>query len=108
MAHREAMASKNSVPEVVPMTNQRILRMIGCPLVIMPVPVVGGLLMYMIRSRVLLASCLLAALACPTPARADVLSYVKMPDKEFRWEQKKKLDQVDGTVYDLEMVSQVW
>ncbi len=43
-----------------------------------------------------------------TPARADVIDYVKIPDKEFRWEVKSKTAVADGTVYDLELISQVW
>jgi PhoPQ-activated pathogenicity-related protein len=54
------------------------------------------------------AAAVLACLALAAPARADVLDYVKIPDKDFRWELKKKLDVADGTIYDLHLVSQVW
>jgi PhoPQ-activated pathogenicity-related protein len=42
------------------------------------------------------------------PARASVVDYVKIPDKEYRWELKQKTEQDEGTVYDLHLVSQVW
>jgi PhoPQ-activated pathogenicity-related protein len=50
----------------------------------------------------------LAFIAFPAAARADVLEYVKTPDKEFRWELKGKIEHAEGTIYDLELVSQVW
>jgi len=68
----------------------------------------GDLPMHMTASRACLAVGVLASLACPTVARADVVAYVNIPDKEFRWELKKKLDHAEGTVYDLDLVSQVW
>jgi PhoPQ-activated pathogenicity-related protein len=64
--------------------------------------------MVIIGFRFIAASCLLAGLACLAPARADLLTYIKTPDKEFRWEVKQKVEQADGTIYDLELVSQVW
>src|SRR5438874_9481836 len=42
------------------------------------------------------------------PARASVIDYVKIPDKEFRWEVKSKTVTPEGTVYDLHLVSQIW
>jgi PhoPQ-activated pathogenicity-related protein len=50
----------------------------------------------------------LACLAWAPFAQASVIDYVKIPDKEFQWEQKNKIDLPEGTVFDLEMVSQVW
>ena len=42
------------------------------------------------------------------PGPPDVADYVKKPDKEFSWKIKSKMDQAEGTVYDLHLVSQVW
>ncbi len=42
------------------------------------------------------------------PARADLLEYVKKPDKVFSWKLKDKVETPDGTVYDLHLVSQEW
>jgi PhoPQ-activated pathogenicity-related protein len=58
--------------------------------------------------RLCLAVGVLTSLACPASVRADLLTYIKAPDQEFRWELKKKVEQAEGTIYDLEMVSQVW
>jgi PhoPQ-activated pathogenicity-related protein len=41
-------------------------------------------------------------------ARADVTDYVKKPDAAFAWKLRQKLTPPQGTVYDLELVSQVW
>ncbi len=41
-------------------------------------------------------------------ARADVIDYVKKPDKAFSWKLKAKTPHADGTVYDLHLVSQEW
>src|SRR3954449_9917899 len=58
--------------------------------------------------RLPLAAVALTFLAWAVPARASVLDYVKVPDKEYRWELKQKIDHPEGTVYDLHLVSQVW
>jgi PhoPQ-activated pathogenicity-related protein len=52
--------------------------------------------------------CLAATMATATSARADLLDYVKKPDPEFSWKLKQKTDLGEGTLYDIEMVSQVW
>lgn len=41
-------------------------------------------------------------------ANADLLEYVKKPDKAFSWRQKNKVELPEGTIYDLHLVSQVW
>jgi PhoPQ-activated pathogenicity-related protein len=54
---------------------------------------------------------LVAVIICltgPDWARADVVDYCKIPDKEFRWELKGKSETDAGTIYDLHLVSQVW
>src|SRR5947199_4594810 len=56
--------------------------------------------------RLALAS--VACLALAAPARASVIDYVKIPDKDYKWELKGKTETPDGTVYDLHLVSQVW
>src|SRR4051794_1370527 len=58
--------------------------------------------------RLILAAVVLAAVAGILPADGNVIDYVNKPDKEFAWELKKKTVQADGTVYELELVSQVW
>ncbi|HYV38007.1 MAG TPA: PhoPQ-activated protein PqaA family protein [Gemmataceae bacterium] len=64
--------------------------------------------MLMKTARRILAATLLACVACAVPAHGSVIDYVKIPDKEFRWELKQKNETAEGTVYELEMVSQVW
>src|SRR5439155_1255709 len=59
-----------------------------------------------LRRLALLA--LSAGFACQAPAQASVIDYVKIPDKEYRWELKSKTETPEGTVYDLHLVSQVW
>src|SRR5207244_10283100 len=49
-----------------------------------------------------------AGFACQAPAQASVIDYVKIPDKEYRWELKSKTETREGTVYDLHLISQVW
>ena len=49
-----------------------------------------------------------AGFVCQAPAQASVIDYVKIPDKEYRWELKSKTETPEGTVYDLHLVSQVW
>jgi PhoPQ-activated pathogenicity-related protein len=58
--------------------------------------------------RLFLAVVALACFARTPFAQASVVDYVKIPDKEFQWEQKNKTELPEGTIYDLEMVSQVW
>jgi PhoPQ-activated pathogenicity-related protein len=55
-------------------------------------PIVGGLV---------------AALAATT-ARADLDSYIKRPEPAYEWKLKEKTTRLDGVVYDLHLVSQVW
>jgi PhoPQ-activated pathogenicity-related protein len=43
-----------------------------------------------------------------TPARADLLDYVKKPDDKFSWKLTKKVDLGTGTVYNIHLVSQEW
>ncbi len=50
----------------------------------------------------------LSALATASSARADLLDYVKKPDPEFSWKLRSKVSNEAGTIYDLELVSQVW
>jgi PhoPQ-activated pathogenicity-related protein len=59
-----------------------------------------------IRRTLLIA--FVASWLCPAAARASVVEYCKIPDKEFRWEVKSKMEVDGGTVYDLHLVSQVW
>jgi PhoPQ-activated pathogenicity-related protein len=42
-----------------------------------------------------------------TPARADLAAYLKKPEPAFAWKQKK-VETPEGTIYDLELISQVW
>ena len=41
-------------------------------------------------------------------ARADLAEFVKKPEPKFEWKLKDKKDVLDGTMYDLQMTSQVW
>ncbi|MCI0464959.1 MAG: PhoPQ-activated pathogenicity-related family protein [Gemmataceae bacterium] len=41
-------------------------------------------------------------------ARADLLDYVKKPDKVYGWKLKAKTNHPEGMVYDLHLVSQEW
>src|SRR5256885_14038736 len=50
----------------------------------------------------------MACFGCAAPARASVIDYVKIPDKDYKWELKGKTETPEGTVYDLYLVSQVW
>jgi PhoPQ-activated pathogenicity-related protein len=40
--------------------------------------------------------------------RADLLDYVQKPDPQFSWKLQQKSDTPQGTLYDLQLVSQVW
>jgi PhoPQ-activated pathogenicity-related protein len=42
------------------------------------------------------------------PARADLFEYVQKPDDSFAWKMKGKTELPEGTVYDLDLVSQTW
>jgi PhoPQ-activated pathogenicity-related protein len=55
----------------------------------------------------LLGAGLLLALFAPA-VRADLAEYVKKPEPKFAWKLKDKKAIPDGTVYDLELTSQVW
>jgi PhoPQ-activated pathogenicity-related protein len=50
-----------------------------------------------------------AALFLGVPAaHADLVEYVKKPDKAFKWEKKTKVESPDGVMYHLHLVSQEW
>jgi PhoPQ-activated pathogenicity-related protein len=51
---------------------------------------------------------LLALVAAVLPARADLESYVKKAEPKYSWKLKGKTDVPQGTIYDLELVSQEW
>ena len=51
---------------------------------------------------------LAAIIATSRAARADLFDYVNKPDAAFSWKLKGKTALDAGTLYDLEMVSQVW
>lgn len=51
---------------------------------------------------------LVASLAMTGSAWADLLDYVKKADPEFSWKLRSKTMNEAGTIYDLELVSQVW
>lgn len=42
------------------------------------------------------------------PARADLYEYVKRPDSTYSWKIKEKVERVEGTIYELHLVSQTW
>lgn len=51
----------------------------------------------------------LSVVVATTPARADLAGYLKRPDSAFRWKLAgKRTIPFVATVYDLELVSQVW
>ncbi len=54
-----------------------------------------------------LVSSVLLAVAAPD-ARADLAGYIKKPEPEFSWKQKRKDVTSEGTIWTLELVSQVW
>jgi PhoPQ-activated pathogenicity-related protein len=47
-------------------------------------------------------------LIASSPARADLLEYVKKADDSFAWKLKEKIAHPSGDVYDLHLVSQTW
>jgi PhoPQ-activated pathogenicity-related protein len=53
---------------------------------------------------------LAAAVGClgAVPARADLYEYVKRPEKAYAWKLNQRIADPQGTVYDLELVSQTW
>ena len=44
----------------------------------------------------------------PSAARADLAAYLKKPEPAYQWKINKKREGPLGTIYDLEVVSQVW
>ena len=57
----------------------------------------------------LLPALIAASLACTfAAAYADLFDYVAKPDQAFQWELRGVVDQPQGRVYDLHMVSQGW
>ncbi len=55
----------------------------------------------------LLAALLLLAIGAST-AGADLFTYINKKDDSFSWKLLKKTETPDGTIYDLQMVSQTW
>ena len=51
---------------------------------------------------------LAGTMATAPVARADLFDYVNKPDPAFSWKLKHKTVNATGTLYDIEMVSQVW
>jgi PhoPQ-activated pathogenicity-related protein len=49
-----------------------------------------------------------AATVAVSSARADLHEYVKKPESAYTWKLKEKLASQEGTIYDLELTSQVW
>src|SRR5262249_10250011 len=63
----------------------------------------------MARSRCFIVGLAAALwLGAAAPARADLFDYVKKPDDSFSWKLKDKLELPEGTVYNLQLVSQTW
>jgi PhoPQ-activated pathogenicity-related protein len=58
-------------------------------------------------ARLVLGVGLLLGLGAGT-VRADLPEFVKKPEPKFEWKLKEKKEVLDGTVYDLQMTSQVW
>jgi PhoPQ-activated pathogenicity-related protein len=54
-----------------------------------------------------LLSCLVALTAAGA-ARADLADYVKKAEPDYAWKQKNKREVDQGTIYELELVSQKW
>jgi len=50
----------------------------------------------------------LVALVAADVVRADLADYVKKPDDSFSWKLKEKIENDQGTIYDLHLVSQTW
>jgi PhoPQ-activated pathogenicity-related protein len=42
------------------------------------------------------------------PARADLAEYIKKPEPKYNWKLKERISSPQGTIYDLELVSQEW
>lgn len=59
-------------------------------------------------SRLTLTLSCLVALAAAGSARADLAAYVKKKEPDYAWKQKAKREVPQGTVYELELVSQKW
>ena len=49
-----------------------------------------------------------ASLVAAPAARADLFDYVKKADESYSWKLKSKVENGDGTVYTLQLVSQTW
>jgi PhoPQ-activated pathogenicity-related protein len=47
-------------------------------------------------------------LVTPPDTRADLAGYIKKPESEFSWKVKRKDETPDGTIWTLDLVSQVW
>ena len=61
--------------------------------------------------RGVIRSCLAglaALLGFAQDARADLLDYVRKPDKSYSWKVTEKVEAPDGVVYNLQLVSQTW
>jgi len=48
------------------------------------------------------------ALITAVPARGDLAEYIKRPEPKFAWKLNQKVESPQGTIYDLELVSQEW
>jgi PhoPQ-activated pathogenicity-related protein len=61
-------------------------------------------------SRRVLSPCLVivALVLGVLPARADLKDYIQKPEPSYEWRLKDKIAHAQGTVYDLELVSQTW
>jgi PhoPQ-activated pathogenicity-related protein len=58
------------------------------------------------RRIAILCCCVVGGLVAP--AQADLAAYLAKPDSAFKWELKGKTESPLGTVYDINLVSQVW
>jgi PhoPQ-activated pathogenicity-related protein len=60
------------------------------------------------RSFAVILICPVFLAVTPSPARADLAVYLKKPEPAFAWKLKKKVETDDGTIWNIELVSQVW
>jgi PhoPQ-activated pathogenicity-related protein len=60
------------------------------------------------RPWLLVAALLFLPVAGAPPARADLAKYLAKPEPDFAWKLNRKKETDAGTLYDLEVVSQVW
>jgi PhoPQ-activated pathogenicity-related protein len=58
----------------------------------------------MARQLAVLAALILAA----GPVRADLVEYVKKADDSYSWKLSSKIENEQGTIYDIHLVSQTW